>query len=89
MREHWIRKAGQGAYETILTPNTLRAIEKDVILDYADLRGCGRYYPAIDSIVIEDPAGKTSLTVSLDTLADCNFDLQHALVKPKSPRPSE
>jgi hypothetical protein len=49
LKQGWIRKAGQGAYEGDFTPAALLAIEGDLIKDYEDLQTKRSFGVSIDS----------------------------------------
>jgi hypothetical protein len=77
----WIRKAGQGAYEGDFTPVTLRAIEEDLIKDYEDLKGIGRFGASVDYIVLDHARTKMSMQIPLRAFEQARFDLRSAIRK--------
>lgn len=77
LKQGWIRKAGQGAYEGKLTDVTLTAVEQDLTMDYEELKGAGRW-PAVRAIVLEDPTSNTTLAIPLEVFEESGFNLHNA-----------
>jgi hypothetical protein len=81
LKEGWIRKAGQGAYEGNFTPVTLQAIEDDIIKDYEDLKMAGYFGTSVDCIVLDHPMIKSSTEIPLQAFEEAGFDLRSAIDK--------
>jgi len=79
LKDGWVRKAGQGSYETAkLNPQTTAAIEKDILADYHDLKHGNEYGQPVDSIVVS--IGKKDFEIPVDDFIDkYNGDLTKAM----------
>jgi hypothetical protein len=74
----WVRKAGQGAYEvSILTPETVDAVEKDLVQDSHDLRTGAEYGRPAETVDI-DFSDRKSISIPFSKLEDSGFDLRKA-----------
>ena len=84
LKEGWVRKAGQGSYQTgKLTPQTSKAIEKDIISDYGDMVRPGMQGHRVESIVIDTDSGTHEFTPE-DFVEKYNGDLSRA-IRPQQP----
>lgn len=78
LKKGWVRKAGQGSYQTAqLNPQTQKAIENDILSNYGDLTGRGRN-PRVSSVVLE-VGNKTYVFSPQDFVEKYNGDLQNAI----------